>query len=287
MKAPSGPVSTRPAESARSPAPAPTAVAPPAHDGAPQPLSALQRNLVSGAALPASLRTRMESGFGTSFADVRVHTGGAAAQATGRMRAEALTSGHDIAFAPGRYRPGSKAGDSLIAHELAHVVQQRHSGGGGTVQAKSAVSNPGDAAESAADTAAATVLAGGRARLGAAGQSLRGQIMRRALAGAAPFAAGPCPAGRDRAGGGAGADAGDDIAGLGGGRSGVRPDPARRASGRNRTRQQGTRRGADRARRNRGRGEARALSRHRRRPRRCRRDHGKSRPAEEEGKGRQ
>ncbi|WGR62309.1 DUF4157 domain-containing protein (plasmid) [Paracoccus ferrooxidans] len=199
MKARSGPVSTRSADASRSPAapaPAPAAVSAPvsastSHDSAPQPLNLLQRSLVGGAALPASLRARMETGFGASFSDVRIHTGGAAAQATGRARAQALTSGSDIAFAPGRYRPGSTAGDSLIAHELAHVVQQRRSGGGGAVQAKSLVSNPGDAAETAADTAAATVLAGGRAQVGAAGQSLRGRIMRRALAGAAPFAASP------------------------------------------------------------------------------------------------
>lgn len=160
MKTRTGPVSTPSVTASRSPAPAP-APAPPAHDSTPQPLNALQRSLVGGAALPADLRTRMETGFGASFTDVRIHTGGAAAQATGRMRAEALTSGRDIAFAPGRYQPGSKAGDSLIAHELAHVVQQRRSGGGGAVQAKSLISNPGEAAESAADTAAATVLAGG------------------------------------------------------------------------------------------------------------------------------
>lgn len=195
MKARSGPVSTRSADASRSPAapaPAPAPVsASTGHDNAPQPLNLLQRSLVGGAALPASLRARMETGFGASFSDVRIHTGGAAAQATGRARAQALTSGSDIAFAPGRYRPGSTAGDSLIAHELAHVVQQRRSGGGGAVQAKALVSNPGDAAETAADTAAATVLAGGRAQVGAAGQSLRGRIMRRALAGAAPFAASP------------------------------------------------------------------------------------------------
>lgn len=199
MKARTGPVSTRSADASRSPAapaPAPASVSAPvstsaSRDSAPQPLNLLQRSLVGGAALPASLRARMETGFGTSFSDVRIHTGGAAAMATGRARAEALTSGSDIAFAPGRYRPGSAAGDRLIAHELAHVVQQRRSGGGGAVQAKSLVSNPGDAAETAADAAAATVLAGGRAQVGAAGQSLRGRIMRRALAGAAPFAASP------------------------------------------------------------------------------------------------
>ncbi|MEF9604506.1 hypothetical protein O4J55_20050, partial [Paracoccus sp. PXZ] len=71
MKAATGPVSTRSAEASRSPAaPAPTA-APASHDSAPQPLNTLQRNLVGGSALPTSLRTRMETGFGTSFSDVR------------------------------------------------------------------------------------------------------------------------------------------------------------------------------------------------------------------------
>lgn len=133
----------------------------------------------------------MEAGFGTSFGDVRVHTGAAAASSTSALRAEAFTSGSNIAFAPGRYDPGSKAGTGLIAHELAHVVQHRRSGGGGAVQTKSLLSGPGDAAETSADQAAATVLAGGRASVGAAGLSLRGRIMRRARLGAAPLALSP------------------------------------------------------------------------------------------------
>lgn len=190
MKAATVPVSAKakPAQSVvRSPAPAPVSV----HDGASQPLNGLRQSLVGGTALPAGLRSRMEAGFGTSFADVRIHTGGQAGLETGRLRAEAFASGNDIAFAPGRYRPGSRAGDGLIAHELAHVVQQRRSGGGGAVQTKSAVSDPGDAAESAADAAAASVMAGGRANVAAVGQSLRGRIMRRALAGAASLRASP------------------------------------------------------------------------------------------------
>ncbi|MGA0615031.1 eCIS core domain-containing protein [Paracoccus sp. KR1-242] len=154
-------------------------------------LTGLQRGLTGGAPLPMGLRSRMEAGYGTSLADVRVHTGAEAMQATGTLRAEALTSGNHIAFAPGRYRPGSASGDGLIAHELAHVIQQRHSGGGGAVQARSQVSNPGEAAEVSADRAAATVLSGGRAQVGAAGQSLRGQIMRRALPGTASLSLSP------------------------------------------------------------------------------------------------
>lgn len=176
------------AEPAR--APAAKAAAPPERTAAapeassPAPLSSLQRSLTGGSALPPTLRERMEVGFGSSFADVRVHTGGAAAAASARLQAEAFTSGRDIAFATGQYRPGTPAGDRLIAHELAHVVQQRHGGSGGAVQMRTNVSQASEAAETAADTAAATVLAGGRLRPSAGGLSLRGRIQRRARLGA-------------------------------------------------------------------------------------------------------
>jgi len=175
------------AEPAR--APAAKAAAPPQRMAAPEasspePLNSLQRSLTGGSALPPSLRQRMESGFGSSFGDVRVHTGGAAAAASAKLQAEAFTSGRDIAFATGQYRPGTPAGDRLIAHELAHVVQQRHGGSGGAVQRHTNVSHASEAAEMAADTAAATVLAGGRLRPSAGGLSLRGRIQRRARLGA-------------------------------------------------------------------------------------------------------
>ena len=171
------------------PATAPPARAPqpvPAPESAMTSLSALQTRLAGGSALPASTRTRMEAGFGHSFADVRIHTGGEAASATTTARAEAFASGSSIAFAPGRFAPGTSSGDRLIAHELAHVVQQRQAGSGGTVQAKLRVSSPGDSAETSADRAAETVLAGGRAQVPQGGTSLRGRIMRRAMAGTAP-----------------------------------------------------------------------------------------------------
>lgn len=67
----------------------------------------------------------MERGFGQSFADVRVHDDSAAAGASARLGALAFTVGTDVTFAAGRFRPGTLAGKALIAHELAHVVQQR------------------------------------------------------------------------------------------------------------------------------------------------------------------
>jgi hypothetical protein len=122
----------------------------------------------------------METAFGASFAGVRVHTGGSAAEVTSAHAAEALTVGGDVAFAPGSYRPGTPGGDHLIAHELAHVVQQ--SGGTAGVQASAIVSSPGEPAEAAADRAADTVLAGGRVSM-PTGLTTRRRIMRRARLG--------------------------------------------------------------------------------------------------------
>lgn len=77
------------------------------------------------APLQAETRGRMESAFGESFGDVRVHTGESAAQATGAMQALAYAEGADITFAKGWYAPGTAEGNWLLAHELAHVVQHR------------------------------------------------------------------------------------------------------------------------------------------------------------------
>lgn len=77
--------------------------------------------------LDVPTRGRMERLFGTDFGGVRVHTGAAAAHAARSLSAQAFTIGSDVAFGAGRYRPESAAGRTLIAHELAHVVQQRGS----------------------------------------------------------------------------------------------------------------------------------------------------------------
>jgi hypothetical protein len=86
-----------------------------------------QASLPDGAPLEGSLRARMEAGLGHSFGDVRVHTGAEAEALTDALSARAFTVGRDIAFAPSQYRPGTATGDGLIAHELAHVVQQSES----------------------------------------------------------------------------------------------------------------------------------------------------------------
>ena len=66
----------------------------------------------------------MESAFGYDFSRVRVHTDATAAGAASNLNARAFTIGKDIAFGSGNMPRGALIGDALIAHELAHVVQQ-------------------------------------------------------------------------------------------------------------------------------------------------------------------
>jgi hypothetical protein len=80
----------------------------------------------SAAPLPAATRQLMERQLSAGFADVRVHDDQRAARAAVALQARAFTHGRDIYFAPGQYDPGTRAGQSLIAHELVHVVQQRN-----------------------------------------------------------------------------------------------------------------------------------------------------------------
>jgi Domain of unknown function (DUF4157) len=101
----------------------------------------------------AGLRVRAERAYGADLGDVTVHTDAAAAAFAGRQGGIAATVGTRIAFAPGQYRPGTLRGDAVLAHELAHVVQQRESG-----PAEGDLT-PGPAAEEhAADRAAAGML---------------------------------------------------------------------------------------------------------------------------------
>jgi Domain of unknown function (DUF4157) len=85
----------------------------------------VQRTLAEpGRGLEAAPRALMERRFGRSFADVRIHAGARAGESARDVGARAYTQGRDIAFAAGEYRPGTADGLSLLAHELAHVVQQ-------------------------------------------------------------------------------------------------------------------------------------------------------------------
>ena len=83
-----------------------------------------------GRALDAGLATEMSKRFGERFDDVRVHSDGAGAASAAAAGAAAYTFGRDMVFARGQYAPATAAGRDLVAHELAHVVQQRRAGDG-------------------------------------------------------------------------------------------------------------------------------------------------------------
>ena len=77
-----------------------------------------------GVPLPSETRSCFEPQFGYDFSRVRVHAGSEAADLAQGMRANAYTVGHDIVFGAGQYAPAGAKGKRLLAHELAHVVQQ-------------------------------------------------------------------------------------------------------------------------------------------------------------------
>lgn len=77
-----------------------------------------------GRPLDAATRSYMEPRFGRDFGDVRVHSDSMAAESARAVGAHAYTVGSTIAFDDGEYRPGAESGRRLLAHELAHVVQQ-------------------------------------------------------------------------------------------------------------------------------------------------------------------
>lgn len=81
----------------------------------------------SGRAMDAGLRQDMETRFGRDFSSVRVHQGGLAERSAREVNARAYTVGNNVVFGAGEYAPGSQSGQRLIAHELAHVSQQRES----------------------------------------------------------------------------------------------------------------------------------------------------------------
>ena len=77
-----------------------------------------------GAPLTRAQRGYFEPRFGRNFSAIRVHTDHEAMSAAERIDARAYTLGGDIAFARGEYRPDTDSGRRLIAHELAHTLQQ-------------------------------------------------------------------------------------------------------------------------------------------------------------------
>ncbi|MBS0559798.1 MAG: DUF4157 domain-containing protein [Proteobacteria bacterium] len=118
-----------------------------------------------GRPLPPALRRDMERRFGHDFHAVRIHDGPRGAEAADAVAAKAMTHGRHIVFAQGRFAPDTTDGKRLLAHELAHVVQQGRGGdarptldGNGPLEASAS-----QAADSAVSGSGPVAVTGGSA----------------------------------------------------------------------------------------------------------------------------
>src|SRR4051794_29619479 len=121
-----------------------------------------EQAIASGLASPASpldaaARVALEHGFGADLGDVRLHVGDAASRSAADLRAAAYTVGKDMVFGAGRYAPEQPRGRQLLAHELAHTLQQ-------TPAAEPPASDADAAAEQEARSAGSQVAAGSTTR---------------------------------------------------------------------------------------------------------------------------
>ena len=111
-----------------------------------------------GQALPADLAATFGSSLSADLSAVRVHAGASSAAAADSLGARAFAFGNDIHFADGQYRPESSDGQRLLAHEVAHTVQQAGTPTGPLTKLE--VTTPGDATETEADSAADAMMSG-------------------------------------------------------------------------------------------------------------------------------
>jgi hypothetical protein len=114
-----------------------------------------------GSPLDPGARSFLEGRMGADFSDVRVHTGPAADESARSIGAQAYTVGTDVVFGGGAYQPDSPSGRHVLAHELAHVIQQKAGPVEGTpIGGGVSVSHPSDRFEQAAAQAADRAMAG-------------------------------------------------------------------------------------------------------------------------------
>ena len=96
----------------------------PAHELAEAPALVHHTLRLPGRPLAPGVRAAMESQFGRDLSHIRVHTGELAATSAQAIGSRAYTLGSHIVFNSGEYRPQTSAGRWLLAHELAHTMQQ-------------------------------------------------------------------------------------------------------------------------------------------------------------------
>ncbi len=114
----------------------------------------------TGQSLDRSSQVEMRNRFGYDFSRVRIHTDTQAADSARALQARAYTAGDDVVFATGRFSPHTPQGKALLAHELAHVVQQEPAPSGESRGAPSV-----EEVEDEAHDAASKVTAGAAPRI--------------------------------------------------------------------------------------------------------------------------
>ncbi|WP_299885370.1 DUF4157 domain-containing protein [uncultured Lacinutrix sp.] len=92
--------------------------------GAGQFQSQLHNSTSGGQPMAKPVGNFMSSRFGADFSTVRIHTDTSAQQMSKQVNAHAFTYGNHIYFNSGKYDPDSKSGQTLLAHELTHTIQQ-------------------------------------------------------------------------------------------------------------------------------------------------------------------
>jgi hypothetical protein len=140
-----------------------------------------------GRPLEPAVRDQAEARFRHDFSRVRVHTDQQAAASALALNALAYTVGHDVVFGAGRYAPHSDAGNRLLSHELAHVVQQSGA-------ASAWASLPVDRADSSLEREAAVAAGGPATGRAVRPGSARNQFVQRDLATPEPTPAAPAQA---------------------------------------------------------------------------------------------
>ncbi|EOR94493.1 hypothetical protein ADIARSV_2339 [Arcticibacter svalbardensis MN12-7] len=80
----------------------------------------------SGNKMDSGTQDFMESRFGSTFSDIKIHTDPVSNQLSKSLNAQAFTIGKDIYFNEGKYNPASADGKRLLSHELTHTIQQNN-----------------------------------------------------------------------------------------------------------------------------------------------------------------
>ena len=81
-----------------------------------------------GSPLPGAVALSMSHALGYDVTDTFVHNDAAAAAASAAIGARAFTLHGEVYFGSGEYAPHTREGQWLLAHELAHVGQQKGTG---------------------------------------------------------------------------------------------------------------------------------------------------------------